>query len=204
MLTGCSSTLEKQGESQDIAPPKLLTDVTSRYNSSIANNRRQNLNGVYDVHTNVMQYPKIMQPTHARWEQVSSSPQKSQALQITADEVNESLSKGTAMQRYDQDQAHNTIFPEVPRVFTRNFMISDTYYNTPSTSVLGYPGPDEDVIDVGPGGLTHVSEDVVVALPEDCRKAFLEARAEEKQWKASWSSEKADGARAQLRITYNV
>ena len=180
------------------------TDYLSRYNSSLASNRRQNLDGVYDVHTNVMQYPKIMQPTHARWEQVPAPPHKLQALRITADGVNEPFSNGTTLQGHDNDQAQSTIFPAIPSVFTRSFVITDTYYTSPSTAVLGYPGPDEDVIDVGPGGLTHVSEDVVASLPENCRKAFIDARAEEKRWKASWGSENTDTARAHLRISYNV
>ena len=151
-----------------------------------------------------MQYPKIMQPTHARWEQVPAPPPKSQALRITADRNNEILANDTTIQGYDSDQGQNTIFPAIPPVFTRSYVITDTYYSSPSTAVLGYPGPDEDVIDVGPGGLTHVSEDVVASLPEVCRKAFIEARTEEKRWKASWGSEKADTARAHLRISYNV
>lgn len=83
-------------------------------------------------------------------------------------------------------------------------MISDTYYTTPSTSVLGYPGPDEDVVDIGPGGLSHVPEDVLAALPEDCRQAFEEAKSEEGKWKDSWTNENNESARAQLRITYNI
>lgn len=83
-------------------------------------------------------------------------------------------------------------------------MITDTYYSTPSSSVLGYPGPDEDVIDVGPGGLTHIPEDVLAALPEDCRHSLIKARSMEMAWKESWSNENDDSARAKLRITYNV
>ncbi len=81
-------------------------------------------------------------------------------------------------------------------------MITDTYYETPPASVLGYPGPDEEVLDVGPGELTRVPEHLLTELPEDCRQAFVEARAVEKAWKARWGTEKTDGARAQLRITY--
>lgn len=44
--------------------------VHSMYNSLISVGRRAQLGGSYDIHTNVMQYPKIMQPTHARWERV--------------------------------------------------------------------------------------------------------------------------------------
>ena len=145
-----------------------------------------------------------MQPTHARWEQVLPPSPKSQALRITVDEVNGDSSNSITTPNIDTNQMKDTIFPDIPPIFTRNFMISDTYYTNPPSSVVGYPGPDEDVVDVGPGGLTHVSEDVVASLPEHCRKAFIEARAEENRWKATWGSEKADTARAHLRITYNV
>ena len=83
-------------------------------------------------------------------------------------------------------------------------MISDTYYESPPASVLGYPGPDEEFLDVGPGELTRVPENLLSELPEDCRQAFVEARAVEKEWKARWGTEKKDGARARLRITYNT
>lgn len=45
----------------------------SRFNSSISAIRKANLQGIYDPHTNLMCYPKITQPTHARWEEVPST-----------------------------------------------------------------------------------------------------------------------------------
>lgn len=42
----------------------------SRFNSSISAIRKANIQGIYDPHTNIMCYPKITQPTHARWEEV--------------------------------------------------------------------------------------------------------------------------------------
>lgn len=48
----------------------LANKIYSTYNSLISVGRRTNLGGTYDIHTNSMQYPKIMQPTHARWERV--------------------------------------------------------------------------------------------------------------------------------------
>ena len=83
-------------------------------------------------------------------------------------------------------------------------MISDTYYTAPTSSILGYPGPDEDVIDIGPRGLTHVPAFVLTALPDDCRQAFLKARLEERSWQENWGNENDDAARAKLRITYNI
>jgi chromatin structure-remodeling complex protein RSC7 len=41
----------------------------SRFNSNLTALRRANLEGVYDPHTNLMCYPKVTQPTHARWEE---------------------------------------------------------------------------------------------------------------------------------------
>ena len=43
----------------------------SRFNAALATQRHATLAGVYDTHTNLMFYPQIMQPTHARWEQLS-------------------------------------------------------------------------------------------------------------------------------------
>ena len=36
--------------------------------------RNQVKNGVYDIYTNQMHYPKNMQPTHAKWEQLPDEP----------------------------------------------------------------------------------------------------------------------------------
>ena len=154
-----------------------------------------------------MQYPKIMQPTHARWEQVLPTSASSRPTQTAADQINGVLpngSHGATAHSNGRESATDTIFPDIPPVFTRNFMISDTYYEVPPASVLGNPGPDEEVLDVGPGELTRVPEHLVAELPDDCRQAFVEARAVEKAWKGRWGTDKEDGARAQLRITYNT
>ncbi len=144
-----------------------------------------------------------MQPTHARWEQVHPSSTQLQAPRANANDL-EGLAHGTPRHANDSDQTTSSIFSGVPPVLTRKFMISDTYYESPLTSTLGYPGPDEAVLDVGAPGLTHVSEEVLAELPEECRQAFDKARAEEKDWKGKWSSEDDDHARATVRITYNM
>lgn len=144
-----------------------------------------------------------MQPTHARWEQISPPPEGPDHSSPPTDRLDQALGEGSGALA-GADPTVEDIFPIVPPVFSRTFMITDTYYSTPSSSVLGYPGPDEDVIDVGPGGLTHISEDVLAALPEDCRHALIKARSKEMAWKKSWSNENDDSARAKLRITYNV
>lgn len=150
-----------------------------------------------------------MQPTHARWEQVLPTSPTPRTSQFAADQINGILSDGlngtNGRLHFDgREPAADTIFPDIPPVYTRNFMIADTYYETPPASVLGYPGPDEEVLDVGPGELTRVPEHLLDELPEGCRQAFVEARAVEKAWKERWSTDKEDGARARLRITYNT
>lgn len=64
MLQGKSSSPHR-GEQHE-----LICD--SRFNSNLSALRKANLEGVYDPHTNLMCYPKVTQPTHARWEEVAT------------------------------------------------------------------------------------------------------------------------------------
>ncbi|KAL8786707.1 MAG: hypothetical protein Q9213_002644 [Squamulea squamosa] len=155
----------------------------SRFNSSITAIRQKNIEGVYDPHTNSLQYPKIMQPTHAQWEE-STYPDD--------------------MSSVEQEQRPESQFSKVPPILRRNFLISDMYYVNPPISGLGNPGPDGDVLDIGPPGLMTTSESVAAAMPVDCLRALKSARSEAMKWKNSWAGEDRDGARAQLRITYNT
>ncbi|KAG6011508.1 hypothetical protein E4U41_005487, partial [Claviceps citrina] len=78
----------------------------SIFNASINAIRRFNNRGVYDVHTNVMQYPSMMQPTRVRIEQVPPHDQQAASRAATAT---------------------TTKFPPVPPRMARNFFITDTY-----------------------------------------------------------------------------
>ena len=153
--------------------------------------RRQNLEGVYDPHTNIMQYPKIMQPTHGRWEQLPPGPASLVPLSYNQREAPDNL------------PVTDSIFPDIAPVFTRNYAITDTYYVNPPYSGLGIPGPDGPAIDLGPGGLTDVAQDIVDILPDTTRQAFEEMKIVERAWKQSWGGEDEDQARAKLRISYN-
>jgi chromatin structure-remodeling complex protein RSC7 len=48
----------------------ILLTISSRFNANLSALRKANMNGVYDAHTNLMCYPKITQPTHAKWEEI--------------------------------------------------------------------------------------------------------------------------------------
>lgn len=181
----------------------------SRFNSALTVNRRQNLNGIYDTHTNTMQYPRIMQPTHARWEQLPTPATRSKRARITADgssgrHVTGSLGLMGSEAQQEGEQSSESIFSDIAPIFHRNFMIADTYLATPPLSGLGIPGPDGEVLDIGTGGLGDIPDHILTELPESCRQAFNLARAEEMKWKGSWGTEEEDGARAKLRISYNT
>jgi chromatin structure-remodeling complex protein RSC7 len=168
--------------------------------------RRGNLDGVYDTHTNMMFYPTIMQPTHAKWEQIPppsapSSPE-TEKKQLT----NGDLPNGTANHHdepVDTDVSQQpTIFGPVPPVVSRNFTVVDTTFTSPPLSGTGYPGPDGSVLDPasGPNGLSSIPDDIVDELPEECRKAFEEARRTEDAWKRRWGTEKESGMRGVLKV----
>jgi chromatin structure-remodeling complex protein RSC7 len=133
--------------------------MISRFNSHLTAQRRANLGGVYDINTNLMFYPKIMQPTHVKWEHVEAS---------------------------EDDQHSNTesgIFPPIPDRISRNYLVTDTHFESAPRANLGVPGPDGDVDDLSTNGLSTIPQHVLDELPENCRAAFYEAREAELQWK---------------------
>jgi len=160
----------------------LLISI-SRFNSSLGALRRNNLNGIYDPHTNSMHYPKIMQPTHARWEQIDDH-------EVTA---NAKLSNGHAIDHEEGDTP--SLFTPVKPIYSKNFMIVDTVYESAPASALGIPGPDGDAHDLGFNGLSNVSDEIKSELPPECRKAFEEALEKEVQWKSKWGTESEFGLR---------
>ena len=179
----------------------------SRFNSALAAKRRQNLNGVYDPHTNVMQYPKIMQPTHARWELVPAELSNLDPSCTNRSGANEVPSSDKASQLSGENRGNQQIsnhgFSSVTPILKRNFMITDIYYQNPPRPGLGVPGSDGAITDIGAPGLSNVAEKVLAELPDDCRQAFDLAKEEEMEWMRQWDSESTDTARAQLKITYS-
>ncbi|KAK1755864.1 chromatin remodelling complex Rsc7/Swp82 subunit-domain-containing protein [Echria macrotheca] len=146
----------------------------SRFNSMINSMRRQNLNGVYEIHTNTMHYPQHMQPTRARIEQVADS----------------SAETGSAA------------FPPLNPAISRNFLVMDTQMEMPPRGVApaaytpapfdpSAPSQDDSVPDfLAPfQGLRAVSDDIKELLPPECRKAFDDALKVELDWVASRGTE---------------
>lgn len=140
--------------------------------------RRANLNGVYDIHTNQMHYPRIMQPTHARIEQI-----------VDRDDP-------------DQPKPAATIFPPVKPSISRNFLIMDTHLETPPagvaptaydvpfrTSQVDYESSASADFLSSFKGLRAVPDDIRDLLPEECRQAFDSAREKEETWFSRWGNE---------------
>lgn len=107
-----------------------------------------------------------MQPTAARIEQI---PPSTTASTETASQVFPALS------------------PSIPR----NFMVTDTYYENPPAGISaasydarGYSAAGGDDFLAPFRGLGAISDDIKDALPPECREAFDEALAREKNWHA--------------------
>ncbi|CAL5867616.1 uncharacterized protein PFLUO_LOCUS1835 [Penicillium psychrofluorescens] len=192
----------------------------SGFNARLATMRRANLGGIYDVHTNIIQTPKIMQPSHVRWERLPP-PDPRAPGQLMKDMSSLSLTNGTATPQESTEATHQhqestptteegpeqtqTIFPSIPASLARRFVIHDIHYESPPVSNMGIPGPDGDVHDLGANGMItaadpqhpeFMSADVLDELPADCKEALLASATQEWEWKSKWCSEAADGARS--------
>ena len=133
-----------------------------------------------------MQYPKSMQPTHARWEQIDDNEAEANSAYANTNE-NES-----------------NFFPTVKPIYSRNYMIVDTVMESAPASNMGIPGPDSEGIDLSFNGLSGVSQEIRDTLPAESRAAFEEALAREKLWKGKWNTEMTDGCRRDPRIDKGV
>ncbi|KAI1327679.1 hypothetical protein F5Y16DRAFT_371012 [Xylariaceae sp. FL0255] len=144
----------------------------SRFNTELSAVRRQNLTGIYDVHTNMMLYPAIMQPTHARFEQIDATAEKTAATE-------------------------DPRFPRLDSRIPRNFTVIDTYMETPDAGVSSavYERHEGPAFLAEFEGLGAVSSDILDELPPECRAALEKAAAKEKAWKATWGPEVAVGHR---------
>lgn len=161
--------------------------------------RSANNEGVYDTHTNLMFYPTIMQPTHARWEQVppphTTTSSGADSKLLTNGTHDNSLTNGTST-------PPSTTFRPIPAIISRNFLITDTHFTSPSLPHTGFPGPDGLITDrtSGPNGLASIPDDLVNELPEDCRRAFEQARSAEVDWKGQWGTEAQSTLRGGLKV----
>ncbi|KAK3109822.1 chromatin structure-remodeling complex subunit RSC7 [Teratosphaeriaceae sp. CCFEE 6253] len=178
----------------------------SRYNSSMTALRRANLDGVYDAHTNMLFYPQIMQPSHARWEQIPPPPHTTARRPMANGHANDSPhTNGTNHPTDSNDDmdveelppSPPTMFSQIPALISRNFAVIDTHFTAPPVTAFSYPGLND------PPGLSGIPDDVLDELPAECRRAFEQARRDELRWKQQWGSEAQSALRGDLRVGLN-
>jgi chromatin structure-remodeling complex protein RSC7 len=136
-----------------------------------------------------MHYPKITQPTHSKWEYIPAEEEEPAAKRRL-------LTNGSG--------AHDepTIFKPVSQLIARNFLVADTLFINPPISGIGVPGSNAEGFDASSHGLPDASPEVLEALPAECREALLAAKDQEREWKSLWATEKEDGLRPHLEISY--
>jgi chromatin structure-remodeling complex protein RSC7 len=91
---------------------------TSQFNSALVQARKANLDGLYDIHTNAMQWPRHMQSTHGHWEKVDD--------------------------RDADDEEEEYRLPHLDPVYSRNFRIHDFAMEASPDSNLVPPGMEWD------------------------------------------------------------
>lgn len=101
----------------------------------------------------------------------------------------------------DPEDANNEsqVFPPLSPSIPRNFMVTDTYFETPPSGIaaVSYDSAPMGSVNGENGsdflapfrGLTAVSDEVKDCLPPECREAFEKAAAHEQSWHAKWGVE---------------
>ncbi|RMZ88270.1 hypothetical protein DV736_g4498, partial [Chaetothyriales sp. CBS 134916] len=140
----------------------------AQFNQGLSDARRQNFDGLYDIHTNSMQWPSHLQPTHARWEKVDDD---------------------AAQEESGDGVAHR--LPSVKPVYSRNFRIHDLHLEGPPDSTLGKPGYNVDET-----SLSSIPPHILDELPAECVEALHTALQRKSDWQAKWTCESTDGLRA--------
>lgn len=124
-----------------------------------------------------------MQPTHAKWIQIDDNEEFKDTK----------LLKDSSAPKEEEES--KSIFTPVNPIYSRNYMIVDTVYESAPTSSYGIPGPDGDVHDLGFNGLSTISDEIKAELPPECLAAFEVALEKEMQWKTQWGTEISDSSR---------
>lgn len=189
----------------------------SAFNAQLAAERKRTMGGVYDAQTNMMCYPGITQPTHARWEAVSAPPpskkRKFEAMDgefkalipdsNTHEQPTTNGEPSPTQLQLTSEESPSSIFPPLSKLITRNYLVVDTHFQTPPHASFPPPGPDAHLAN-NTLNLPDLDAQDLADLPEDCRNAFLDAKRAEGEWRGMWGSEKRDGWRGVLRIGVGV
>ena len=172
---------EKQGMYCPLCLVSHINLKSSRFNQALTAVRKNNFDGVYDVQTNTIQYSKVTQPTHARWE-------------IIKDE--ESIPQNGKTANGVSHEERTAELPELSSVYSRNFRIHDLCLEGAPQSQLGLPGLDRNNTSIW-----NVPRTVLDELPPKCLRSLEDARESEVDWRSRWLTENLDGKRTQFLPT---
>ncbi|KAJ5973807.1 Chromatin-remodelling complex RSC SWI/SNF subunit Rsc7/Swp82 [Penicillium waksmanii] len=180
--------------------------AASTFNSKLSEHRRATMGGVYDIHTNSMQYPQVMQPTHCRVERVPPPDNRSLMTDMSSLKPTDSTNEPTTQDEKPQaEQQQAPVFPPVPAHISNRYVVQDIIFESPPYSNMGVPGPDGDLRNLQPNGLVSIanpshpefmSPDIIALLPDDCKEALLDSATREVEWKMKWTTETTDTQRA--------
>ncbi|KIH87118.1 chromatin structure-remodeling complex protein RSC7 [Sporothrix brasiliensis 5110] len=161
----------------------------SSFNSMLTAARGTTLAGVYDIHTNLVQYPASMQPQRARAVLVQDG------------------AEAVAGDGADADADATTAFPALSPLVARNFYVADMHLETPPAGIAPAAYDRYRIDDDGGGnnnnavdnkqadllapfqGLAAVPDDIRALLPAECRAAFDAAVDKEQAWFGQWGPE---------------
>ncbi|KAJ5948597.1 Nuclear localization protein NPL6 [Penicillium verhagenii] len=152
-------------------------------NAKLLDMRRSTMGGVYDVHTNTMQHPKITQSTHVRYERMppsevrpttelmhdlssltiqprattSSDSQDQPATEDPSSATPRPTSSHSLTQAAAEEEPEPSIFPPVYKDISDRYVVLDIVSEGPPHSNMGIPGPDGDMHTLAPNGLVSLS-----------------------------------------------
>ena len=188
----------------------------SRFNSNLAAMRRQTLSGAYEPHTNLMCYPRNMQPTQAVWEEVDDTDENPPPKKRRMNGFNgrpETLTNGVHDEYGEEENTHklpkkSSGLLQPSSFLKRNYLVIDTHlYTAPQASLPppGYrilkkrEGSNSEVemddysfdttVDAGlrPPGLPLLSNDDLGQFSPTVRVAYERAKEMEALWYDVWN-----------------
>ena len=158
------------------------------------------MDGLFDIQCNDRQYPKTMQPSHARWEDAGEHGRN--GITNGSAKLLEHASTNGGPPTNSDDHVDETIFKPLPAMYSNNFMIHDIYLQGAPHTSMGLPGLDSGAHDIGSNGMLGIDPEILEVLPPECRGDMEAVQAREVEWKSRWLTEGVDGNRAIFLATH--
>ena len=92
----------------------------------------------------------------------------------------------------DEGEAEGSVkFPPVSSKLARNFLVTDTYYESPPAGAAPAAADKAHSADflASFNGLSAVPDEIKNLLPPECRKPFETAALRDEEWRSRWGTE---------------